>query len=166
MNDNGMRPIQYRVFNASHELEIKRSIERLALEKIHDAMPAYNYLHSLPVHLVRECNLSYLSQYEQYVRDHPPSSYLSMKDLKVLEDNEKTNWTHHAMEGARRALRAFRLAKVPLILAAGTLLGWVRTCGIIPHTNDVDFYVPHGYITSQEHFMLLVVCVLWCLCYL
>ncbi len=157
MNDAGIRPIQFRKFNASRELEIKRRIERLGLENIHDAMPAYKYLHSLPMHPVRECNLSYLSQYEQYVKKHRPSSYLSKGEMKVLEDNRKTNWTHHAMEGARRAIRAFRLAKVPLILAGGTLLGWARTCGIIPHTNDVDFYVPHGYITSQEHYMLLVV---------
>jgi Mg/Co/Ni transporter MgtE len=64
----------------------------------------------------------------------------------------------HAAEAVVRVVKAFQLAQVPVVLAAGTMLGWVRFCDIIEHTNDLDFYVPTGHIVSDEHYQLLVVC--------
>jgi hypothetical protein len=36
-------------------------------------------------------------------------------------------------------------------------LGWYRECGIISHTNDLDFIVIADHIVSMEHFDLLMV---------
>ena len=77
-----------------------------------------------------------------------------METLK--QKHEAQNWSKHAELGALATIRAFRLLNIPLILAAGSLLGWFRQCAIIDHTTDVDFYVPAEYMT-EEYYRLMKV---------
>jgi hypothetical protein len=44
---------------------------------------------------------------------------------------------------------------VPYFLAEGTLIGWYRDCGVIPHTDDADLAMPIEHYTDElkQHFL-------------
>ncbi len=128
---------------------------KLALKK-----PLYSVYgpHSYPV---RSCNESNVKHYKKWFQVHSLNETLNEKDFAMLKDHIATNWTKHAVDATHRLIQAFELAQVPLIIAAGSHLGWYRQCGIIEHTNDIDFYALSEYFVSLDHFDLLVVC--WCM---
>ncbi len=69
-----------------------------------------------------KCN----AQLKTAVEDSFPVSQKSVIDAKEVES-------------LVRVRDAFLSLPAPILLAAGTLLGWYRHCGFIPHTTDIDF---------------------------
>ncbi|KAF1762239.1 hypothetical protein GCK72_010501 [Caenorhabditis remanei] len=68
--------------------------------------------------------------------------------LKCLNLPMNRNMTHHIIENGKEAagkLAEFRDIMLQFnmfpFLNGGTLLGWYRECGIIPHTTDMDIAV-------------------------
>jgi hypothetical protein len=114
-------------------------------------------LHQLPQYPVLQCDMKRANEYKRLAAKTSKSD-LNKESLARREENAKNNFVMHAKEATRRLSRAFKLAKIPLILAAGTLLGWYRECSIIAHTEDLDFGVIADHIVSMEHLRLLLVC--------
>jgi hypothetical protein len=98
-----------------------------------------------------QCNQTNINLWEELQSRIAQNRALAKADAK----HAKSNWDEYAKEAALRTIRAFRFLRIPLIVAAGTLLGWYRQCAIITHTTDVDFYVPADYVVSLEHFHLI-----------
>lgn len=97
---------------------------------------------------VRECSAERAAIWEEILKLYPISPELRLNGT----------WARVAIDATHRTIKAFRLARVPLILAWGTLLGWYRQCNIISGTSDIDLMVPIDYIVSEDHFRLLKVC--------
>lgn len=122
--------------------DIPRSMNKFKLREIHDAnsfkirVPSdvhsflFNYNHSPFL----ECNYA-----------------LAQKNIKTLGANYSQNAKKNTMllpvmKNISKTLEGLRKH---YWLAGGTLLGWYRDCGIIPHTQDVDFAIwAHEYETS------------------
>jgi hypothetical protein len=141
-------PLDHRVI--SH---VAKRIESLGIEEtlLRRQLP-FN-VHQSPKFPVLQCNMDRVQEWKR------ASANVSIgeKALERLAFNKQHNFLENAREATRRAIKAFRLAKVPLLLTAGTLLGWYRECDIIPHTDDLDFGLTADHIVSMEHFDLLVV---------
>ena len=118
----------------------------------------YKFAH-LPT---RQCNKSAVAEYNAFVKAAGPFLADSEADKKYLanlqESNTKVDWRRHAIDTAHAVIQAFELVQVPVVVQHGTLLGWYRQCDMMAHTEDLDFFVPPGYITSITHFELLQVC--------
>jgi hypothetical protein len=129
-------------------------------EKLKQKKPLYivDGPHSYPI---RKCNQSNVDQWNAYIAEHPINRTFKGDALKMYLDHVATNWTQHAIEATHMLIKAFQLAQVPLIVASGTHLGWFRSCSVMDHTNDLDFYTVSEYIVSLEHFDLLVVRKYW-----
>jgi hypothetical protein len=103
---------------------------------------------------VRECNQTNVAIWAEQQSKIFDNAELAKADAK----HSRTSWDEQALEASLRTIRAFKDLGIPLIVAAGTLLGWYRQCGIITHTTDVDFYVPFDYIITMERFWAIRVC--------
>ncbi len=144
--------------NETKRAEIEAKVANLSIDTKLLENPPFIVAHGPSMYPVRQCNATYVEKYKDFARNNKPEEYLSLRAIHNLNSHLKTGWQPHAREAVRRSIKAFQLARVPLILQAGTLLGWARMCDVMPHTEDIDFCIPQGYIVSQEHFALLVVC--------
>jgi hypothetical protein len=132
--------------------DIERRVTAMNIEATLQARDLPLNLHDSPDHSVLQCNMTRVAEWKQAIFN------IDLGKSKIrLKFNIQYNFTMHAMETVRRMSRAFRLAKVPLMLAGGTLLGWYRECGILAHTEDLDFASISDHIVSMEHFKLLMV---------
>ena len=131
--------------------------EQLAVRQLpHNVYHEHNYP-------VRACDEDNVRAFNEYVKQHPePNLAGDLIAVKRLSEHVNTTWKQSATAAVHQMIRAFQVAQVPLVLAAGTHLGWFRQCDIILYTTDVDFYVPFDYILSTAHFELLAVCVRRC----
>jgi hypothetical protein len=102
---------------------------------------------------VRACNQSNVAIWAEYRSKIIANEALAQADAK----HAASHWDSLALEATKRTIRAFKGLGIPLVAAAGTLLGWYRQCGIIVHTTDVDFYVPFDYVLSMERFWAIKV---------
>jgi phosphorylcholine metabolism protein LicD len=77
--------------------------------------------------------------------------------LKLKNSNYKQNYDTNSKMMPTLAYVADYLESTNkhYFLVAGTLLGWFRDCGIIPHTNDLDLAIPDlEYSNSiKKHFI-------------
>ena len=102
---------------------------------------------------VQQCNMTRVKE-----RSHGFGNRSLVPSARRIEkQNNAHNFAQHAIDATHRIIKAFRLAQVPIVIASGTLLGWYRECGIIAHTNDLDFAVVADHIVSLEHHDLLMV---------
>ena len=133
--------------------DIERRVGALHVEETLKARNLQFYVYQDFNYPVLSCNMSRLEQWRRNSKDYVITPY----DRIILERNRANNFAKHAIEAAHRTIKAFALAKVPLAIIGGTMLGWYRQCGIIEHTHDMDFAVIADHIVSMEHFDLLVV---------
>ena len=143
---------------AAARASIARRVSDLHLRQHLAAHPPPHDAHAFASHPVRPCNDSAVAEYLAFVQSRGP--YLAdSADAKWLADmaaaNSKMHWRQHAIDAVHATIRAFDLAQIPLVLDHGTLLGWYRQCDVLAHTDDMDFYVPAGYIVSAQHYALL-----------
>jgi hypothetical protein len=144
----GSAPIDQRVVG-----KIERRIPDMRIEETLRARDLPLNLNDSPEYPVLQCNVTRADEWKRLT-----ANVTLAKNRRRLDYNRKRNFTMHAMEAARRTIRAFRLAKVPLLVVAGTTLGWYRECGITAHTEDIDFTSMSDHIVSMEHFHVLMVC--------
>ena len=142
--------------------DIARRVEALDI-------PSFLELHPPPydvftfAHLpVRQCNQSAVAEYQEYMRLNGSFVTENEADAKYLAKNlaskTKMNWRQHAIDTVHAVIQACDLVHIPAVIQHGTLLGWYRQCDMLAHTEDVDFFIPPGYVTSVAHFYLLQVC--------
>jgi hypothetical protein len=132
--------------------DIQRRVNAMNVEATLEARGLPFNLNHSPELPVLQCNMTRVDEWKRLT-----ANIKVVKHEERMKHNEMVNFTTHAMEAVRRTIRAFRLAKVPLMLAGGTLLGWYRECGIIAHTEDLDFASISDHIVSMDHFNLLMV---------
>ena len=141
----------------SQKESIRQRVKALNIESqiaSKDVMYTVYGPHNFPV---RGCNEAAVAQWQAYIATNASEKVIIGDMKKRFDEHRQTNWVQHAINATHRMIRAFELAQVPLILAAGAHLGWYRQCSVMEHTNDIDFYSPSEYIVSRDHFRLLTV---------
>ena len=107
-----------------------------------------HYIHHANNLPIRMCNMSNVQRFNEYVAQHPePDLSGDQIAIKKLALHTNTSWKEAAIDAVHRMIRAFRLAQVPLVLAAGTHLGWFRQCDVILYTTDVSRVEAGGTMT-------------------
>ena len=143
------------------KVSLAQRVEALGIDSYLATHPppydVYTFAH-LPT---RQCNLSAVAEYQAFVKANGQFVAFNEADKRYLDEalaaNTRVDWRRHAIDTLHAVIQAFELVRVPLVVQHGTLLGWYRQCDMMAHTEDLDFFVPPGYITSMTHFELLQV---------
>ena len=148
MNDVGIFPVPALV---SPPDDIERQIEQLDVERLRQQKNlTYDY-YQFSHFPVEECSEERKQAWHSSHEGKITEAYLAEK----IRINKESNFAETARNAIHATIKAFQLAKMPLILAHGSDLGWYRQCDVIAHTTDVDFIVPGDYFVSDEHVRLL-----------
>jgi hypothetical protein len=133
--------------------DIQRRAAALNIEETLESRELPFNLNRSPNYPILQCNMSRVAEWKRA----SANSVLGQEDMLRLERNVQNSFTVHAIEATRRVAKAFRLVNMGVFLAAGTMLGWYRECGVIAHTEDIDLAYLADHIVSMEHFDLLIV---------
>ena len=83
---------------------------------------------------------------KQYLFDYNASEFIECNHTLAAMNLNTTNYTYaqnllknsKVLPSLRHLVNKLEKLQKHYWLAAGTLLGWYRDCGIIPHTTDID----------------------------